>query len=390
MAKKDKEKNGKNGKEKNGKDKVKESILSNWVKRWIKATIMFLVAIITVLSFPYFDKAGYAGELFIRICNFLIGKAFYTIPLFFFVAGLIFLKTRKKGKDLAMFLALLISLVGVSGIMAARDLTLTSGGWVGYLLAWVLIRFFGIIVANIVFAVILLIGLFIFLQFIWSELPKKEKEEKSTYVLNKPEQDNFKIKGVEQEKTSEKAKPATSRISLFKKGGEGDGPEKKEIKKPVTAANKNNYVLPPLDLLNKNEAAPTSGNIKENSMIIKSTLENFGIPVEMAEVNVGPTVTQYAFKPAEGVKLSKITTLSNNLALALAAHPIRIEAPIPGKSLVGIEVPNKVRSIVTLRNLMAQTSFQNSTSPLLVALGRNVAGSPVYTDITEGPHVLVA
>jgi S-DNA-T family DNA segregation ATPase FtsK/SpoIIIE len=78
------------------------------------------------------------------------------------------------------------------------------------------------------------------------------------------------------------------------------------------------------------------------------------------------------------------------LALALAAHPIRIEAPIPGKSLVGIEVPNKVRSIVTLRNLISQTAYQNATSPLLVALGRNVAGAPVYTDITEGPHVLVA
>ena len=148
--------------------------------------------------------------------------------------------------------------------------------------------------------------------------------------------------------------------------------------------------MPPLDLLNKNEAAPTSGNIKENSMIIKSTLENFGIPVEMAEVNVGPTVTQYAFKPAEGVKLSKITTLSNNLALALAAHPIRIEAPIPGKSLVGIEVPNKVRSVVTLRNLITQPAYQNATSPLMVALGRNVAGNAVFTDITEGPHVLVA
>ena len=148
--------------------------------------------------------------------------------------------------------------------------------------------------------------------------------------------------------------------------------------------------MPPLDLLNKNEAAPTSGNIKENSMIIKNTLENFGIPVEMAEVNVGPTVTQYAFKPAEGVKLSKITTLSNNLALALAAHPIRIEAPIPGKSLVGIEVPNKVRSVVTLRNLIAQNSFQNSTNPLLIALGRNVSGAPIYTDIADGPHLLVA
>jgi len=393
MAKKDREKeeikrSNKNGRNGNGKDKPKDSILSNWVKRWIKATIMFLITVVSVLSFPYFDKAGYAGELFIKICDFLIGKAYYTIPLFFFAAGLIFLKTRKKGKDLAMALAIFISLIGVSGILAVKDLPVHSGNWVGYLFGLLLFKFFGIIVANIVFAVVLLIGLFIFLQFIWQEMPKKEKQEKPTFAVNRPSEDNVKIKGIEQEKTTEKAKPVNSRITLFKKGGEEGGPEKADIKKPVT--NKNNYILPPLDLLNKNEAAPTSGNIKENSMIIKSTLENFGIPVEMAEVNVGPTVTQYAFKPAEGVKLSKITTLSNNLALALAAHPIRIEAPIPGKSLVGIEVPNKVRSIVTLRNLMAQTSFQGATSPLLVALGRNVSGAPVYTDITEGPHLLVA
>jgi S-DNA-T family DNA segregation ATPase FtsK/SpoIIIE len=400
MAKRDKEdkKNNRNNKkngparsgiplwrDRNGKDdKKKDSILSNWTKRWIKATLLFLVAVIIVLSFPYFNKAGYAGQIFIKICDFIIGKTFYTIPLFLFVAGLIFLKTRKKGKDLAMILAVLISLVGVAGILAAKDLTLMNGGWVGFLLAELFVKLFGILVANIIFAVVLLIGLFIFLQFVWSEMPKKEKEEKPTFAINKQEEE-VKIKGIEQDKRE--LKPAASKISLFKKNDEGA--EKAEIRKPTTA-NKNNYILPPLDLLNKNEVAPTSGNIKENSMIIKSTLENFGIPVEMAEVNVGPTVTQYAFKPAEGVKLSKITTLSNNLALALAAHPIRIEAPIPGKSLVGIEVPNKVRSVVTLRNLISQNAFQNAQSPLLLALGRNVSGAPVYTDITDGPHLLVA
>jgi S-DNA-T family DNA segregation ATPase FtsK/SpoIIIE len=377
----------KNIQKKNG-EKVKPPLLSNWVKRWIKAVLMFLIAIITILAFPYFNKAGFLGEIFIKVCDFLIGKAFYTAPLLFFVSGLIFLKTRKKGKDLAMFLAMFVSVVGIAGILAARDLTLMNGGWTGFLLAKLFIGLFGLLVANIIFGAILLIGLFIFLQFIWQEIPKKEKEEKQSYVLNRPAQDdNLKIKGIDG-KQQEKLRPSSSKISLFKKGN--DGPEKAEIKKPVTSANKNDYVLPPLDLLNKNEVAPTSGNIKENSMIIKSTLENFGIPVEMAEVNVGPTVTQYAFKPAEGVKLSKITTLSNNLALALAAHPIRIEAPIPGKSLVGIEVPNKVRSIVTLRNLISQTTYQNSTSPLLIALGRDVSGAPIYTDISEGPHVLVA
>ena len=145
-----------------------------------------------------------------------------------------------------------------------------------------------------------------------------------------------------------------------------------------------------INILNKNETLPTPGNIKENSLIIKKTLENFGIPVEMAEVNIGPAVTQYAFKPAEGVKLSKITTLSNNLALALAAHPIRIEAPIPGKSLVGIEVPNKVRATVVLRNLITDNLYQGNPANLLIALGKDVGGAPTYTDLTEMPHMLVA
>lgn len=389
-----KNRNNNKNKNKNGRNdnvKIKPPLLSSWTKRWIKAILMFLVAIIIVLSFPFFNKAGYTGQIFIKVSDFLIGKTFYTIPLFLFVSGLIFLKTRKKGKDLAMFLAIFVSIIGLAGILAARDMTLMNGGWIGFLLTKLFAGLFGLLVANIIFVSIMLIGLFIFLQFIWQEIPKKEKLEggKQSYVLNNLDQENLRIKGISSEKQnlSNGRKPAGSRITLFKKGD--DGLEKKDIKKPTTA-NKNDYVLPPLDLLSKNEASPTSGNIKENSMIIKSTLENFGIPVEMAEVNVGPTVTQYAFKPAEGVKLSKITTLSNNLALALAAHPIRIEAPIPGKSLVGIEVPNKVRSVVTLRNLISQSAFQNAQSPLLVALGRNVSGSPVYADVTEGPHVLVA
>ncbi len=398
MSKRDKEEknNGKN--KRNGKeDKPKDTILSSWTKRWIKAILLFLVAVIIVLSFPYFNKAGYAGQIFAKTCVFLIGKGFYIIPLFLFIAGLIFLKTKKKGKNLAMALAVLISLIGVAGILAVKDLTSglagsATGGFIGFWLAKLFAGLFGILVANIIFGAILLIGLFIFLQFIWSELPRKEKEEKEvkqpTFAVHGQADENVKIKGLENDKKEiEKPRPVVaSKLTLFKKGNEEI--EKADIKKPVV--NKSEYVLPPLDLLNKNEAAPTSGNIKENSMIIKSTLENFGIPVEMAEVNVGPTVTQYAFKPAEGVKLSKITTLSNNLALALAAHPIRIEAPIPGKSLVGIEVPNKVRSIVTLRNLIAQPGYQNATSPLLLALGRNVSGAAVFTDVTDGPHLLVA
>lgn len=146
----------------------------------------------------------------------------------------------------------------------------------------------------------------------------------------------------------------------------------------------------PLDLLSSKIGKPTSGDIKANMDKIKGTLENFGIPVEMGEISVGPTVTQYTFKPAEGVKLSRITGLNNDLALSLAAHPIRIEAPIPGKSLVGIEVPNQTKAIVGLREILESKSFKERKNNLMIALGKDVAGAAWLDDLTKMPHLLVA
>ena len=146
----------------------------------------------------------------------------------------------------------------------------------------------------------------------------------------------------------------------------------------------------PLDLLSGKIGKPTSGDIKTNAMVIQRTLENFGIPVEMNEVSVGPTVTQYTFKPAEGIKLAKITTLSNDLALALAAHPIRIEAPIPGKSLVGVEVPNQSKAVVGLREILESSDFKARKSNLTIALGKDVSGKGWSYDLPKMPHLLVA
>ena len=110
----------------------------------------------------------------------------------------------------------------------------------------------------------------------------------------------------------------------------------------------------------------------------------------MDEVSVGPTVTRYAVKPAEGVRLSKIVSLANNLELALAAHPVRIEAPIPGKSLVGIEVPNTIKAMVGLGGLLGAPEWSESAKPLLAALGRDITGTPHYVNIAKMPHALVA
>ena len=150
------------------------------------------------------------------------------------------------------------------------------------------------------------------------------------------------------------------------------------------------YNPPPLSLLGEDKGKPGVGDIKANANIIKRTFLNFGISVEMDEVSVGPTVTRYAIKPAEGVRLSKIISLQNNLELALAAHPVRIEAPIPGKSLVGIEVPNASKAMVGLGGIMNAPEWHNSTKPLLAALGRDISGVPHYVNIAKMPHGLIA
>jgi DNA segregation ATPase FtsK/SpoIIIE, S-DNA-T family len=159
---------------------------------------------------------------------------------------------------------------------------------------------------------------------------------------------------------------------------------------PIIAATGSAYTPPPISILSRNKGKPEVGDIKANMNIIKRTLQNFGIQVEMDEASIGPTVTRYAMKPAEGVRLSKIVALQSNLELALAASPLRIEAPIPGKSLVGIEVPNISRTTLGLAPLLSDVAFVQSDKPLLMALGRSITGTPHFADLARMPHILVA
>jgi S-DNA-T family DNA segregation ATPase FtsK/SpoIIIE len=150
------------------------------------------------------------------------------------------------------------------------------------------------------------------------------------------------------------------------------------------------YTPPPLSLLTKQKSKPDVGDVKANAVIIKRTLQNFGIDVEMDEVSIGPTVSRYALKPAQGIKLARIVGLQNELALALAAHPIRIEAPIPGTSLVGIEVPNKTKAMVGLHDLFSSKKFSANPKPLMVALGQSVSGESTFANLAKMPHLLIA
>lgn len=150
------------------------------------------------------------------------------------------------------------------------------------------------------------------------------------------------------------------------------------------------YQLPTPDLLEDISSSPTPGDINKNVSIIAKTLRNFGILVTMSDVNIGPTVTQYTLKPSEGVKLANITARANDLALTLASHPIRIEAPIPGKAFVGIEVPNQKRALVTLKEMLLTSEWKNHRCKLPITLGRDVAGTPTVVNLEKMPHLLIS
>ena len=239
-------------------------------------------------------------------------------------------------------------------------------------------KYFGFWVAIIVFASLIIIGNIIFWHFLRpSSVSKKEEEkEEKPSIFKRMFEPKFDLRSI----------PDAVEVPVQTKREEKVVSNKKEASPGKIFP----YKPLPIDLLDIGKEVPTSGDTGINKTIIKRTLQTFGIEVAMSEINIGPTVTQYTLKPAEGIKLSKITGLSNDLALALASHPIRIEAPIPGRALVGIEVPNKVRANVRLRDLLDNTKFEQLPMNLTLALGEDVSGFPIYTDLTRMPHLLVA
>jgi len=396
MAKKKKQK--KNRKTFRKKANPGRLVLPAETKKLIWGILLLLITII--LTFSFTNKAGIAGRALMRGLLFLIGKTVFIVPLIFAVAGVIFLTTKYKRFLLPVILAILLLVLGISGILGGLnsaqkivpakpgpDQGQGQGGWLGYIFNLPLLKLFGFWVTQIISGVLIVIGSLIFWQFFKKTVPPKtdkdllEKETPKPSFIKKIFRPKFKVKEIPPFAPKEPllVSPQPALPELKTKTLEGS-----LISAPA------GYEFPPLDLLESDKGEPSSGDIKANSAIIKKTLQNFDIPVEMSEVNVGPTVTQYTFKPAEGVKLSKITVLSNDISLALAAHPIRIEAPIPGKALVGIEVPNKVRMRVRLRNLFSLPDFQNYPSNLAIVLGKDVTGKAIFTDLGKMPHLLVA
>lgn len=165
--------------------------------------------------------------------------------------------------------------------------------------------------------------------------------------------------------------------------------KEKPLSEDLLEESYDNYQLPPITLLNSpvKKQTITKSDVVEKSKILQSTFNNFGIEVKIVKAIVGPSITQFQILPTPGTKVSKIVNLSNDIALNLAAKDVRIEAPIPGKSLIGIEIPNTVNELVTMKEVFVN---DEDNSPLSVALGKDVSGESIFTRIDKTPHLLIA
>lgn len=393
--------------------------LSPETKRGIAVVVFVVLALIIVLSL-----ANIAGSLGLQLFNLLtltFGVMAYIVPLILLAVAISLykqdLEKENRGNDfywriylgailLTGSIAGLIHIFYLSNQLSAFDLAGEGrgGGYLGAVFSQPLFTFLGFWAGSLILIALVFIGILvtfdISLRSLFAKNPQDEEEEqklkeepqapavlkinamgKEGFIEEKVLDKNPKVKDSEEVKP----KPQVIQTQTI------NNPKNQSVQlEAMTVEDRKDWKLPNFDLLDDNKTDVDSGNIEVNVAIIKKTLSDFGIEVEMGEVNVGPTVTQYTLRPSTGIKLSQIAALQNDLALALSAHSIRMELPIPGKALVGIEVPNKSTSIVRLREVMQTKDFIDHKSKLVIALGRDVAGHPMIVDLAKMPHLLVA
>ncbi len=362
----------------------------------IVSIVFFLLALLFILAAV--GENGMAGKVGLALYSFfhyLFGLGYYLAPLLFVMLGAAFLRSLEQSFSPIKIIFGLVFFFPALGLIeiASRG----AGGRVGSMMIEPLISLFDTPATVVVLVALIAISLLVIfdthLQRDWVALlrkigAKKEnaKEDDDLAIKNSvPETD---IKPLEP-KITEPVEKKPEVGGIFAKKKETD-PDAFDLKEMHAKHFQKEYVPPPLSLLELDRGKPGVGDVKANANIIKRTLQNFGIDVEMDEITIGPTVARYALKPAEGVRLSKISSLQDNLALALAAPTIRVEAPIPGKSLVGIEVPNSTKTTVGLGSLLSSKDYQDSAKPLLTAIGKNVSGEAVFYDLAKMPHLLIA
>lgn len=348
--------------------------------------VFFLAALLGI--------AGMAGGYVKYALMSLFGGGSYAAPLVCAIYVYTLLKpTDEERISRAKVIAIALFFLSFLG---ALELSVEGlGGIIGYYLMAMPLTFLLGPVAWAVVVAGLLVGVFLFFD-TGLGLPRWLKRKEATDEFSDSDIDDLDIPAElpmgddpdtdsEQEESDEEA-PSSSNAFVT-------AAKKLTTKKSgdfLVSTFRGSYDPPSLSLLKKDAGKPQTGDVKANANIIKRTLKEFGINVEMDAVEIGPTVTRYALKPAQGVKISRIVGLQQELQLNLSSSSLRIEAPIPGKSLVGIEIPNRTRSTIGLATLLKTPDFTDSPHPLLVALGKDVTGGVHFANIARMPHALIA
>lgn len=380
--------------------------LTTGTRRWIVAIVFAALSVVFVLA--VLGMAGVFGSWLVKLFVTIFGILGYLSPIAFLCAAYVVASGEKKQAEefststtKRVVLGVVISWVAASGLLhviftfgSESVWSVASsgggGGYVGALAAFVFLGLLGSWAAMFILTALLVVGFMVAAN--WSpSWPIKSvtlPTENDAAVSNLPKADFASAKLESNEKPSrQEVRPAPAVAPKI------------QIPKPAAAPTmditssrlpQEEWQLPSFDLLEKKTSNMDGGNIEANAVLIQQTLKNFGIEVEMGEVSVGPTVTQYTLRPATGVKLSQIAALKQDLALALAAKSLRMELPIPGKALVGVEVPNKTAALVTLRSVLETQEFVGHKGDLVIALGLDVAGKAQYIDIAKLPHMLIA
>ena len=397
------------------------------ISRGLLAILLFILGGLSALSF--FSLAGVAGQFLDSLLAITFGQVRYIFPIILILIAILIVKdmdyqyraTHWLGS--ALFIFGFNALVHLQRPVTEMYLDATQGyggGLVGYVPAWFLHTYIGYWGATMVLIAFILVGIIFLFNTSLAHIVELHKKIflmlgwMGQQIINffgsfKKEQPAFNVKGdyqkqdEEEDADEENIREQEEQERIFQQKHltkkeeveDAETEEQEDVEEKIIEMPKPPKPiirdLPPIDLLYTSKSKPTSGDIKGNAETIHDTFKNFGIEVDMGEVRVGPTVTQYSMKPAKGIKLTRITALGNDLALALAAHPIRIEAPIPGQSLVGIEVPNQKVAMVTLRELLESPEFKNPDQHnMMIALGKDVAGKVWFGDLLKMPHLLVA
>ncbi len=379
-----------------------------------------------ILFVAGFGQGGFLGAKLYDGIHYVFGVGYWVVPTLFLLLGFNFLRTGGHGLPTPALIAGPFFLVSALGLLALVDSNAGDGGVGGAFGYYVYlgIKFlFGGIAAGILLSAIFIIAILVlfdtplhlgFVFNLFARFKRKPKPEqwyeeeddgepelvegsegvtvrlgkKSVAEQAPDEEEEVEVEDPEEETVEEVPEERPLVVNMHEPG---KTPSKNEGVPFTFDSNLHGkYIPPPIALLAGDKGKAGFGDIKANANTIKSTLSNFGIQVEMDEVSVGPSVTRYSLKPAQGVRLSRITSLASDLELALAVSPIRIEAPIPGKSLVGIEIPNKQKATVGLGALLGDPTFMNDPNPLFVALGRGISGAGQYMNVAKMPHMLVA